>query len=270
MELAVRDLIYRILLILEFALAPVVFFILLKVTAPYGRHYRYGWGKTMSSRLAWFLMELPAVCMVPLMVALQPNRIPAGVWIFVAIWEIHYLQRTIVFPLRMMGSKHDFPLVLVAMAFGFNLINGYVNGYFLGVRLDYPGPGLFLSVHFLCGCCLFLFGLALNITSDHTIRSLRKDGSQTGYSIPRKGFFKWVTNPNYAGEILEWSGWAVLTWSLPGLAFALFTIANLIPRGISNHRWYQKTFSEYPEKRKIFIPYLFSIVLFLFSTWMKF
>jgi hypothetical protein len=57
--------------------------------------------------------------------------------------------------------------------------------------------------------------------------------------------------------MIEWIGWAILTWSLPGFAFAVFTIANLAPRAIASHRWYLKTFSDYPKKRKAIIPFIY-------------
>ena len=38
---------------------------------------------------------------------------------------------------------------------------------------------------------------------------------------------KYISAPNYFGEIVEWIGWAILTWSISGLVFALWTIANL-------------------------------------------
>ena len=60
-----------------------------------------------------------------------------------------------------------------------------------------------------------------------------------------------------SGEILEWTGWAVATWSLGGLAFCVFTAANLIPRARSNHRWYRENFSDYPPNRRALIPEVF-------------
>ncbi len=68
--------------------------------------------------------------------------------------------------------------------------------------------------------------------------------------------FELVSCANYFGEVLEWVGWAVLTWSLPGLTFALWTVANLVPRARAHHAWYQRTFPEYPAKRKAIIPFL--------------
>ena len=56
--------------------------------------------------------------------------------------------------------------------------------------------------------------------------------------------------------MVEWSGWAVATWSLAGLAFALYTVANLAPRAMANHRWYRETFPDYPSDRRALVPYV--------------
>jgi hypothetical protein len=65
-----------------------------------------------------------------------------------------------------------------------------------------------------------------------------------------------VSAPNYLGEIVEWSGWALATWSLAGLAFALYTTANLAPRALANHRWYRQQFPGYPPERRALLPHL--------------
>jgi hypothetical protein len=43
---------------------------------------------------------------------------------------------------------------------------------------------------------------------------------------------------------------------LPGLVFALWTAANLVPRALKHHTWYRKTFAEYPRVRKAIIPFV--------------
>jgi hypothetical protein len=43
---------------------------------------------------------------------------------------------------------------------------------------------------------------------------------------------------------------------MPALSFAIWTIANLLPRALQHHRWYQQTFSEYPAERKAVIPFI--------------
>jgi len=68
--------------------------------------------------------------------------------------------------------------------------------------------------------------------------------------------YRYVSCPNYLGEILEWAAWAVLTWSLVGLVFAIWTGANLIPRALAHHKWYQEKFPDYPKDRKAIIPFL--------------
>jgi protein-S-isoprenylcysteine O-methyltransferase Ste14 len=77
-----------------------------------------------------------------------------------------------------------------------------------------------------------------------------------GYQIPHGLGYRWVSCPNYLGEIIQWIGWAVATWSLAGWIFAIWTMANLVPRAIAHHRWYRATFAGYPPGRRALIPYL--------------
>ena len=108
---------------------------------------------------------------------------------------------------------------------------------------------------FILGVLLFLGGYALNLNSDRILRGLRKPG-ETGYKIPYGGGYRWVSSPNYLGEIIEWFGWALATWSLPGLAFALYTTANLAPRAVDHHKWYRDTFPNYPADRRALMPHV--------------
>ena len=75
-----------------------------------------------------------------------------------------------------------------------------------------------------------------------------------GYHLSDTFLHKYVSSPNYFGEIIEWVGWAVLTWSISGAVFLAWTIANLLPRAIANHRWYREKFKDYPKNRKALIP----------------
>ena len=49
--------------------------------------------------------------------------------------------------------------------------------------------------------------------------------------------FTYVSGANFFGEIVEWSGFALACWSLPSLAFAVFTALNIGPRAIQHHRY---------------------------------
>ena len=76
------------------------------------------------------------------------------------------------------------------------------------------------------------------------------------YRIPTGGLFRYVTNPSYFTEIMSFAGFAIATWSLPGLAFALYTAANVGPRALANHRWYRETFPNYPRHRRALVPFV--------------
>ena len=121
------------------------------------------------------------------------------------------------------------PVLVVGSGFLFNVINAYVNARFVSHIGEY-GLDWLGDPRFLAGLAIFLTGLALNIHSDNILLRLRKAdeagrgpgnrGSVTGgYAIPHGGAFRWVSCPNYLGELLEWGGWALATWSLGGLAF---------------------------------------------------
>ncbi|MGD2128067.1 MAG: DUF1295 domain-containing protein [Lysobacterales bacterium] len=241
-------------LLIQFTLCPVVLFALLRVSAPYGRHGRGGWGPLLPSRAAWALMELPALLVIGVLVLTSPAAKAPGAWVPLLFWFGHYAYRTFVFPALMRPSGSPFPIVLVLFAIAFNVLNGYNNAQALVDAGGRASP--LLSLHFVAGATIFLAGFSLHVSSDLTIRNLRRQ-NPVGYGIPQGGLFRWVGSPNYLGEIIQWSGWAVMTWSLAGLAFALFTFCNLAPRAVANHRWYRNHFSGYPPDRKILVPGLF-------------
>ena len=248
---------FQILLYSWFALSVVVFLMLLFISAPYGRHGRTGWGPRVPGRLGWIIMELPAVLVIAACYVMAPR--PPGVvaWVFLAMWQIHYLYRALIYPFRLRtGSQRSMPLMVALMGVFFNGGNGYLNGRFLTAL----SPGHELSwladPRFLAGVALFVVGLAINHHSDHVLLNLRKPG-ETGYKIPTGGAYRWVSCPNYLGEMLEWSGWALATWTLPGLAFAVWTAANLVPRALTHHRWYKSKFPDYPRGRRAVIPFIF-------------
>ena len=241
-------------LLIQFALCPIVLFSLLWTTAPYGRHHQPGWGPCLPARVAWFVMELPALLLLPALVLASPAREMPAAWLPVLLWLMHYGYRTVLFPALMRPSGKTFPVLLVGFAIGFNLLNGYNNGSALIKNGLEVSP--IMTLHFVAGALLFVLGFVTHCQADHTIRMLRAPG-ESRYRIPGGGLFRWVGSPQYLGEIIQWLGWAIMTWSLAGLAFALFTICNLLPRAVSNHRWYRERFPDYPADRKILIPRLF-------------
>src|SRR5215469_10789230 len=232
-----------IVLLSAAAVSPVLLF----VPAPYGRHFRAGWGPAMSSRLGWVAMELPSVVLFALVWIANPDFSTPMVTALGLLWLIHYVHRTFVFSLLLRGSGRRQALLTVALANVFNVLNATGNAAALR---DRP-----FDAAFLAGSVLFLAGLVLNVHSDQLLRHLREPG-ETGYRLPVGGGFRYVSAPNYLGEIVEWVGFALAAGTLAAWAFALFTFANLAPRALSNHRWYRERFAEYPRERRALIPFL--------------
>jgi len=241
-------------LLIQFLLCPLVLLSLLLITAPYGRHYRQGWGPTLPNRAAWVIMELPALLVISLLVIASPVLDQPQTWLPLCFWVLHYSYRTFIFPALMEPSDKTFPVLLVLFAIAFNILNGYNNAEALVQAGLLNSP--VASLHFFAGAAIFLAGFAIHFQADATIRRLRKPG-ETAYRIPRGGLFRWVSSPHYLGEIIQWTGWAIMTWSLAGAAFALFTFCNLAPRAVSNHRWYREHFKDYPAERRILVPGIF-------------
>ncbi|XP_025104601.1 3-oxo-5-alpha-steroid 4-dehydrogenase 1-like [Pomacea canaliculata] len=145
------------------------------------------------------------------------------------------------------------PLFPFVAAFIFCLLNGYVQA---GHLLKYADLQKTVSqVQFYTGIVVFFVGMAINIHSDHILRCLRKTG-ESGYKIPFGGMFEYVSGANFLGEMLEWSGFAIMCGTLPTLVFAIFTACNVGPRACHHHRWYLEKFKDYPRSRKALIPYV--------------
>ena len=247
---------FAAILIGGFIAAPIASAVLLRVPAPYGRHARPGWGPEMPRQLGWVLMELPAAAVFALFFLAGTGADVSTVWIFLLLWQLHYLHRSLVYPFRLKSRGKTNPVLIVGLAVAFNFCNGYLNGRYLGLHADRYTAAWLRDPRFIIGLGLFVLGFALNRHSDGILLRLRGPG-ETDYKIPLGGAFRLVSCPNYLGELLEWTGWAVLTWSLPGLLFALWTAANLIPRARTHHQWYKEKFPKYPPQRRIILPYLY-------------
>lgn len=242
------------LVLLVFALAAQTFVLLLWVNAPYGRFVRDGWGPTIAARPAWILFESPAVMVFAAVYLAGDHAFELAPLMLLGAWQFHYVLRAFVFPLRIRETGKRIPVVIVVMAIVFNVLNAYVNARWISHLGSYPDAWL-VSAPFLTGFAIFAGGWLINQHADRVLHKLRKPG-ESHYSIPRGGMYRFISCPNYFGEMLEWAGWAVMTWSLAGLAFAVFTVANLLPRALATHRWYRQKFPDYPGSRRAVIPFL--------------
>lgn len=236
-------------------LALIIFLLLLFINAPYGRHLRSGWGPSVPAKLGWILMELPSPIFMAWAYLLGEHRAEGIPLFFLLLFQCHYVHRAIIYPLISRGVGRKMALFTVVAAFVFNSLNGAMCGWAVSQVVDY-GLDWLWDPRFILGIAMFVGGAWVNLSADATLRGLRKPG-ETGYHIPRGGLYRLVSSPNYLGEIVEWFGFALATWSMAGLAFAVFTMANLIPRARANHLWYQERFPDYPKKRRAILPFLY-------------
>lgn len=248
----------RFLVVMAF-LAIGVFAALFRVNAGYGKFYTPKWGPSVSNRLGWVLMEAPVFVAMLLLWRLSDRRTDPVRLVFLLLFELHYFHRSFIFPLQIRGESR-MPLSIILMGVLFNTLNAFMQGgwiFYLSPRDAYPA-GWLGSAPFILGTMLFLGGMFVNIQSDTIIRHLRQPGD-TAHYLPRGGMFRYVTSANYFGEFVEWTGFAVLTWSWSGAVFALWTFANLAPRAARIYSYYCQEFPGELDTRKVkrILPFIY-------------
>jgi 3-oxo-5-alpha-steroid 4-dehydrogenase 1 len=266
------------------------------VRAPYGRYVTNG-GNSWSLGLplvpataAWVLQECPSFiaafyCTSSHFASPSPfmnGSLTTNVFL-ITLYLGHYFYRAFVFPFRIVGGKPT-PSGIMAMAFIFCVFNGWLQSRWLAAHADFGSATSFvMSPRVIVGVCVWATGLFINLDADATLRSLRKPG-ETGYKIPYGGAFALVSGANFFGEIVEWTGFAIaasaatgpdLTGSTipwlaalartpgvsyflnPPIAFAIFTLCNIGPRGAQHHASYLEIFGkDYPRNRAAVIPFI--------------
>ena len=226
-------------------------FILLQfVNAPYGRHVKNGWGPQISNKLGWIIMEAPSFLIILYFYLTSNQGLYASM--LSILWLLHYINRTFIYPFRIRTKGKRMPLIIVGSAIFFNCINAGLNGYFLANFESYSSDS-FYHLNFIIGLSLFIIGFFINQKSDHILIHLRKPG-ETGYKIPQGFLFKFISCPNLFGELIQWTGYALMAWNYPALTFLVWTFANLLPRALGHHQWYKNRFDDYPKRRKAVIP----------------
>jgi len=237
------------------AVAVIIFPILLKVTQPYGRHSKNNFGPMINNRFGWFFMEFPSLAIFGYYIFIKANLLNFLILIPALLWMLHYIHRVLIFPLQIRTARKKIPLLIVLLAFIFNIINGFLNGYwFVHFAPDYSS-GVMINLRLIAGVIIFFSGFAINKYHDAILIKLRP-ASGDGYKIPYGGLFKYVSCPNFFGEIISWAGYALVAFNLPALSFLIWTLINLSTRALDHHRWYIKEFPEYDKNRKALIPFL--------------
>ena len=256
------DPVYDTALAGAFALVPLTVLGLRFLHAPYGRFAgRARWA--LGPRLGWFSMELPATLVFWVAFLAGPRRGAPVPLLLAGLWTFHYLNRGLLFPLRMRvpaGQRGTFGLSVVASGWVVTSLHGYLHGAFFAGLGAHLTPAWLSDPRFVGGLAVYAAGFALNAHSDAILRALRRPEEvargERVYRIPRGGGFRWVSNPSYLGELVLWGGFALATWSLAGVFIFAISAANLVPRALATHRWYRARFPDYPPERRALVPYL--------------
>ena len=229
----------------------------LNVPVVYGRHETGEFRLRIPTRLSWILMESPACLVFAYFVFTGPLPVTAPVIVLFIMWQLHYFHRAFIYPFQLQirpGSTTPLRMTL----FGALLCTacGYLNGEFISkYAVHLQSNDWFTSYAFIIGTILFVSGYVLNKVSDSTLMKLRKQNPDA-YSVPYGGAYRWVSCPNYLGEMITWLGFSLAAWSIAGFTFALMTASNLIIRALENHQWYHEKFPEYPAERKAIFPFI--------------
>lgn len=250
---------FNIFLLIMTIIAVIVFVALYFVTAGYGVFYNKKWGFAIPNKIGWILMESPVFIAMILLCVLSERDTNLVCLIFLILFEIHYFHRSFIFPFLIRG-KSVMPLSVILMGMVFNTLNALMQGgwIFYVSPVNMYEISWLTTPQFIIGTIIFFTGMIVNIHSDHIIRHLRKPGD-TNHYLPKKGMFRYVTSANYFGEFVEWLGFAILTWSLSGAVFALWTFANLAPRAAKIYDNYKKEFGDELDTKKVkrIIPFIY-------------
>ena len=235
----------------------------LLIAAPYGRYSGDAsqlWGVKLPPKMAWILMESPNLWMIfitlylgawtvsvteesdyynvkasstplPSVYALAlPNRILLGCFL------AHYVHRTIIFPLNLHEKSSRMPISVAMLAFSYCLWNSFTQIGSIFTDVSKKDSDVY-SFQFIAGIALFFAGMFVNIQSDYILLGLRrsrdKTSSRGGYSIPTGALYRYVSCPNYLGEICEWAGFAVAAGSLSAVAFCAYTVGTRPPMSLA-------------------------------------
>ena len=238
--------------------AVIVFIALYFVKAGYGIFRTKQWGLSINNKVAWILMEAPVFFVMLYMWASNgtPTTLPA--FLAFLLFELHYFQRSFIFPLMMKGQS-QMPVAIMLMGVIFNVINGLLIGtslFTLPPSAYNDGAAYLTHPTAIAGIAIFFSGMGINLHSDHVIRHLRKPGDNRHY-LPQKGFYRYVTSANYFGELVEWTGFALLCSTPAAWLFVVWTAANLVPRAAAIHKRYRDEFGDAVGSRKRILPFVY-------------
>ncbi|KAK4518712.1 uncharacterized protein ATC70_008934 [Mucor velutinosus] len=181
---------------LPFLMVPALFF----VNAPYGRFAgKLGVDWSLPGKWSWAFMEVISPIMFGTsLLFTRPTGTPFQIMLSAA-WIIHYINRSIIYPLRATSMAPIHILAFLA-SIAFNVLNGYTNGVWIGRHSNAT------DAQFWIGMAIWLSGFVSNIHHDNILfqlRKIKKDDGNKRYFIPHGGLFEYISCPNYFSETME-------------------------------------------------------------------
>ena len=170
--------------------AALVFIALYFVKAGYGMFRSAAWGLSVNNKLAWMLMEVPVFLVMIWMWWYSDRRFLPVQLTFFFFFQLHYFQRSFVFPCLLQG-KGRMPVAILLMGVLFNVLNGFMQGewiFYLSPADRYTSQW-FAAPQFILGTVLFFVGMGINCHSDYIIRHLRTPGDTRHY-LPSGGLYR--------------------------------------------------------------------------------
>jgi len=250
---------FNIFLIVMAVLAAGVYVALHFFEAGYGYLFNPKYGPPVPNKVGWVVMESPVFIAMCVLWLMSGRTWEAGPLALFVLFQAHYLQRAFIFPLMLLRRVED--------AAG-DRRDGH--GVQHPQRADAGRVDLLRLARRLLRR---LVRKALHLRRGSPVhggdgrkppfRPYHPQPAQAGRHAPlhspRGDVPITSRRPNYFGELLEWTGFAVASWSWAGAVFAWWTFANLAPRAASLYKRYAQEFGkEFTAlKRKKIIPFIY-------------
>ena len=166
---------------------------------PNAQQRRVGSGGMVDDRWAWIWMELPAVLVFLCFFLFRDGRQPLD-WVWLLLWEGHYVYRDLLYPQRRRSLGKTTPRSIVIMGAVFNIANGVFNGYYIyRFRPAHHTAAWLVSAPFMIGVVMMAVGFSImpgpTITFEACARS-----AQVTISCPTRGCFAGSVAPTILGR----------------------------------------------------------------------
>ena len=158
--------IYNSFIIFWVLVGVITFVYLFFVSAPYGRHIRKGWGKNISSRAGWVIMESPCVIIMSIYAFIVRDNLETLHIIFLSLWLLHYIHRSFIYPFVIDMTNPKMPISIASSAFFFNIVNVNLQAFGIYYFTEYSQDWVNSDIFYI-GLIVFFTGMYINIKYDY-------------------------------------------------------------------------------------------------------